>query len=298
MKKEIDGVPFEIKSDFDFGWLGTYGKVFCVFDQQDSGNICFGACKDDRKVFVKVAGASTKEYDGDPIEAVVRLKAAMPVYEHIRHPNLIRLLDHYDIKGGYVAVFEWADGECLHAHWDFERYPKYTHPQSPSFKFRQLRLRRKLDCLDAVFSLHEEVARCGYVAVDLYDGSIMYDFDRHKTTVFDIDFYAKKPCVNTMGRMWGSSRFMSPEEFELGATIDEVTNVFAMGALAFELLGKNPERSREQWTASESLFRVAARATNPDREHRYRSITELHKVWKDAARNLGPDRGCLTCPQP
>lgn len=93
-----------------------------------------------------------------------------------------------------------------------------------------------------------------------------------------------KPCVNTMGRMWGSSRFMSPEEFELGATIDEVTNVFAMGASAFELLGKNPERSRERWTASEGLFRVAAKATNPDREHRYRSIGEFHTAWKEAVR--------------
>ena len=112
----------------------------------------------------------------------------------------------------------------------------------------------------------------------------MYDFDRHKTTVCDIDFYAKKPCVNTMGRMWGSSRFMSPEEFELGATIDEVTNVFAMGALAFELLGKNPERTREHWMASEKLFRVAARATNPDREHRHHSIGEFYMAWKEAAR--------------
>jgi serine/threonine protein kinase, bacterial len=40
-----------------------------------------------------------------------------------------------------------------------------------------------------------------------------------------------------MGRLWGSSRFMSPEEFGLGAKIDERTNVFNMGAIAFGLLG-------------------------------------------------------------
>ena len=32
-----------------------------------------------------------------------------------------------------------------------------------------------------------------------------------------------------MGRLWGSSRFMSPEEFELNAIIDSRTNVFNMG---------------------------------------------------------------------
>ena len=40
-----------------------------------------------------------------------------------------------------------------------------------------------------------------------------------------------------MGRLWGSSCFMSPEEFELNAIIDERTNVFNMGAMAFSLLG-------------------------------------------------------------
>jgi serine/threonine-protein kinase len=47
--------------------------------------------------------------------------------------------------------------------------------------------------------------------------------------------------------MWGSSRFMSPEEFELGATIDGSTNVFTMGAVSFELLGNNYNRSIEEW---------------------------------------------------
>jgi hypothetical protein len=31
-----------------------------------------------------------------------------------------------------------------------------------------------------------------------------------------------------MGRMFGSTRFMAPEELELGALINEQTNVFAM----------------------------------------------------------------------
>jgi len=40
-----------------------------------------------------------------------------------------------------------------------------------------------------------------------------------------------------MGRMWGSSRFMSQEEFTLGVAIDEITNVYPMGAVAFALFG-------------------------------------------------------------
>lgn len=78
MKKNIDGVSFEIKGDFDFSWLRKYGTVFRVFDQQDSGNICFGVGGDGRKVFVKVAGASTVEYSGDLTEAVGLLPLHVP----------------------------------------------------------------------------------------------------------------------------------------------------------------------------------------------------------------------------
>jgi len=38
----IDSISFKLKEDHDFRWLSDLGKVFCVFDQQDSGNICFG----------------------------------------------------------------------------------------------------------------------------------------------------------------------------------------------------------------------------------------------------------------
>ena len=283
MIKTIDDISFCLREDFDFGWLSTYGNAFCVYDRQDSGNICFGLDNGHDRTFIKVAGATTTEYKGNVQMAVERLKSAMPVYRQIRHPGLIRLLDHFDIRSGYAAVFEWVDGECLHAHWDFERHPKYTHSESPNVKFRQLGIKDKLDCLDTIFDFHMEVARCGYIAIDFYDGSILYDFEKHRTTICDIDFYAPKPVVNTMGRMWGSSRFMSPEEFELGAQIDEVTNVFTMGAVAFELLGNNRERTMEHWTASEELYRVATKAADPCRNLRYTSMGEFYRYWKAAA---------------
>jgi serine/threonine-protein kinase len=215
---------------------------------------------------------------------VQRLKNAIPAYENIRHPNLIQLIDHYEIDGGYAAAFEWAEGECLHAHWDFDKYPKYKHPQSPNYKFRELNLKDKLNCIDTIFNFHEEVAKSDYVAIDFYDGSIMYDFENHITTICDIDFYTKMPYINTMGKMWGSSRFMSPEEYELEAIIDEISNVYTMGALAFELLGNNHQRTQENWIASSDLFRIATKATNRNRDLRYQSISDFYKEWKVASK--------------
>jgi serine/threonine protein kinase, bacterial len=98
----------------------------------------------------------------------------------------------------------------------------------------------------------------------------------------DIDFYTKNPFINTMGRMWGSSRFMSPEEFERSAIIDEITNVFTMGAISFEILGNNHNRILEQWKASKKLFRVAEKAISNDRSQRYQSISDFYNAWKTA----------------
>lgn len=58
-----------------------------------------------------------------------------------------------------------------------------------------------------------------------------------------------------MGRFWGSSRFMSPEEFKLGVVIDEKTNVFNMGAMAFSLLGGELDRSFSKWDAGKPCYR-------------------------------------------
>jgi serine/threonine-protein kinase len=118
-----------------------------------------------------------------------------------------------------------------------------------------------------------------YVAIDFYDGSVLYDFAEGRTMICDIDFYRKRPYTNCTGRMWGSTRFMSPEEFELGATIDQRTNVFTMGATAFSLLGGTLDRSRERWTAGDRSHEVALKAVSPLKEDRHSSIGDLYDAW-------------------
>ena len=142
----------------------------------------------------------------------------------------------------------------------------------------------RLASLDSIFSFHIHVERENYVAVDFYDGSILYDFNKNITKICDIDFYQKRPYTNMMGRLWGSARFMSPEEFELGAAIDEKTNVFNMGAIAFGLLGGELDRSFSKWDASKELYDVAIRAVDKNRSQRYSSVEEFYNAW-EVARN-------------
>lgn len=270
----IDGVPFRIKNAFDFDFLGDYGKVFAVYDDQDSGNICFGTEKDDQKYFIKFAGAPTARFNGKTEDAVERLKATLPVYNQLSHKSLIEFVEAKDVVGGFAMVFKWVTGDCMGR----------AYPASHK-RFMELPVEAKLDVFRDLLDFFKYVASQNYVAIDFYDGSILYDFETGKTTVCDIDFFRKQPCVNDMGRMWGSSRFQAPEEFHIGEAIDEITNVYTLGATAFALFGAY-ERTRDKWQLSDALFEVAAKAVSDDRKDRFASIESFRIDWMNALESI------------
>ncbi|MCL2775101.1 MAG: phosphotransferase [Oscillospiraceae bacterium] len=268
-----DGVPYKLKSPFDFSFLKKYGIVFKVYDDQDSGNICFGVMDGENKYFVKFAGAPTERADVSTEEAIANLKRTVPVYRDLAHPLLTKLINAEEIGGGFAMIFEWTDAECMG-----KQYPVSRE------KFMQLPIETRLLVFDDILAFHAYAVKRGYVAVDFYDGSIMYDFSAGKTYICDVDFYTKTPYINSMGRMWGSSRFMSPEEFQLGAEIDEITNVYTMGATAFALFGGERDRSLEKWMLSKDLYDAAKRAVSDERSQRQQSISQLTEEWKSAKR--------------
>lgn len=266
----IDGLPYKMKEHFDFSFISRYGKVFKVFDDQDSGNICFGTEKDGEKFFVKFAGAPTEAYTGTAEAAIERLRATLPVYETLEHKSLIEFVRWEEIGGGFAMLFKWAAGDCMG-----RMYP------AEHCRFMQLPVSEKCRVFRDVLDFLGYVAASGYVAVDFYDGSILNDIEEHRTTICDIDFFRKQPCVNDMGRMWGSSLFQAPEEYQLGADIDEITNVYTAGAMAFALFG-GYNRTREAWQLSDTAFHIAEKAVSDDRKDRYQSIKELAEAWENA----------------
>jgi serine/threonine protein kinase len=218
-----------------------------------------------------------------PVDAVKRMKEGIHLYEDLQHTSLIHLIEHYEVKSGYVGIFEWFDGECLHSHWAFAGWKKYNHPDSPFFRYKNLPVEKRLESLESIFMFHQFVELKGYVAVDFYDGSILYDFKNDITKICDIDFYRKRPTVNDIGQdFWGSTRFKSPEEFELNAPIDERSNVFNMGAVAFVLLGGELDRSFSLWEAGEELYNIALHSVENDRGKRYTSVDQFYTLWKEA----------------
>ncbi|MDR2558368.1 MAG: phosphotransferase [Oscillospiraceae bacterium] len=264
----IDGVPLKLKSPFDFSFLRRYGKVFKVLDDQDSGNLCFGIADGDKRFFIKFAGAPTDRACVSVEEAITNLKRTVPIYKDLAHPTLIKYINSEEIGGGFAMIFDWLDAECPH--------PMYPLSRK---KFMTLSMEKRIKIFEDILDFHTHVAANNYVAIDFYDGSILYDFENDKTAICDIDFYEKTPYKNKMGRLWGSSRFMSPEEFSLGAEIDDITNVYAMGATAFALFS-NSDRSPEKWPLDIKLYDVVKRAVSDERSQRQQSIRQLIEEWR------------------
>ncbi len=294
---KLDCVEFQLKEEHDFSWLKALGRIFCVFAQNDSGNISFGVDDGKERYFIKVAGLKTTESVCAPEEAIASLKKAMIIYEDIKHPNLIELIRHYSLDDLYVAVFGWVEGDCLFDHWNFNKYSKNPQMVPPAKRFHQLPVSKRIKASNVLFSFLSAVSRNGYVAVDFYDGSIMYDFETDTTTICDIDLFRKNPAVNDMGKnFWGTKRLKAPEEYIYGAAIDEATNVYTLGALIFNFFGNYTEEdirqryeknafspcSFENWELNRSSFEAALKAVIAERDRRYASIEEFYSAWNIA----------------
>jgi serine/threonine protein kinase len=267
---ELDGLPVRLRAPHDLSFTARWGSVFAVLDQQDSGNLCLGIEGPAGRVFVKYAGAPTARYDGAVQTAVSNLRRSAEVYRALAHPSLVRLREAIDVGSGHALVFDWTDATPVGKQYD------------RSHIVRSLPVPARADAVQQILDFHVHAAARGWVAIDLYDGSVMLDADGGRVTLCDLDLYERGPAVNRMGRMWGSTRFMSPEEYRLGAPIDQVTNVFALGALAHTFLGDDATKSREAWAGSDAQFEVAARALRAERDARWPSVEALTEAWRGA----------------
>ena len=252
-------------------FVARHGAVFAVFDgaTQDSGNVSYGVRAGGERYFVKTAGDPD---DPRPFLAhdgrVAVLRNAVRLARSTAHPALPRLRHVVEAPDGPLVVYDWVDGELIGA-------PRVRRddPASAYARFRALGAPEAVAALDAVFGLHVELARRGWIACDFYDGSLIYDFAARRIHVVDLDHYRDAPYTNAMGRLFGSTRFMAPEEHALGATIDERTTVFTLGRTIQALL----------LTAAPAVAAVAARACAPEPGRRYATVAAFYAAWVGAA---------------
>lgn len=270
--------PFELRSDLaPAEYLQGVGEVFVVFGSrtQDSGNLSFGVEAAGRRWFVKTAGdpANRAPFLSHP-DRVRLLEAAQRLAASVDHPALPRFHQELPSAWGPMLLYDWVSGELLH-----EPSTRRGDPASAHQRFRRLPATEITAALDVVLDAHVALCSQGWVACDFYDGAMIYDFVLRRLSVIDLDSYHPRPFVNEMGRMFGSTRFMAPEEFERGAVIDERTTVFTLGRMISVFLGDG-SLDASAFRGTDAQREAMIRACRLDPAQRFQSVASLTHAWR------------------
>ncbi|MFD2077603.1 serine/threonine protein kinase [Actinopolymorpha cephalotaxi] len=260
----IDDVPVR--------YLERLGGIFARFgaDTQDSGNVSYGVAAGGRRYFVKTAGDpgdTTPYLDFGGRTALLHNAAWLA--ESVQHPLLPAFHGLIESPGGPLLVYDWRDGDHLGT-----PSARRNDPGTAFQRFRALPAEEVLAALDGLLDLHRMLDAAGWVAGDFYDGALLYDFGRRQLTVVDLDSYRLGPYRNDMGRMFGSTRFMAPEEFSFGAPIDGRTTAYVMARTVLVLLADG-SLDRGAFRGPDAVYAVVQEAVTA----RYTCYSAFHRAW-------------------
>ncbi|GGN54069.1 serine/threonine protein kinase [Streptomyces albiflavescens] len=253
-------------------YLGRVGEVFREFREPDSGRVSYGVrLLDGARWFVKEAVTD---------HARESLARGWAFHRAVRHSAIVPQVHRIAVRGGgWAVVMPWREGEVLYC--PTRSGPRgRTSPESPLARFRALPTGHVLRAFDRILDAHLAVEAAGHVAVDFYDGALLYDFARDATHLIDLDEYRPGPFVLDEERLPGSRRFMAPEEFVRGAVIDTRTTVFTLGRTVRLLLDAGDEE--RAWRGTPAQQAVIVRATRADPGDRFENVHDFATAWRAA----------------
>lgn len=269
-------------------FLARHGRIAGEFSHlsQDSGNISWIIDSAAGRLFVKTAGTDASRPPGaatpyfDQAGRIQLLRNAIEVARSCQHPALPALLNVIETPVGPMLVYQAVPGELIGitTRPGTSAAEQRADPTSAYQRFAHLPAEDQLALFDTLIDLHVDLAARGWVAGDLYDGCLIVDFATLTLHVVDLDSYRPGPSRNDMGRMFGSTRFMAPEEFQLGARLDQRTTVFTLGRLVQHFATRLTE-DHDQFCGPDALAAVVDRAIRPDPTERFPSVADFAAAW-------------------
>ncbi len=264
-------------------FVASCGTIVATFDRsQDSGNVSWIVATETGEFFAKSAGTTAPVAAGRPVPyfdhagRVRLLRNAVVVAGSCDHRSLARLRNVAETSDGPVLVYDRAPGELIATPRE-----RRADPDSPYRRFGALPAERHVPVISELFDAHVALAAAGWIACDLYDGCLIVDFSSDRLTLIDLDTYVRGPFVNTMGRMFGSNRYMAPEEHVMGATVDQRTTVYTLGRLALHL-GTSTTDDPARYVGGHGRAAVLVRATSPHPADRYADVAALAAAYATA----------------
>jgi serine/threonine protein kinase/tetratricopeptide (TPR) repeat protein len=257
--------------------LGSRYEILRVLGEGGMGAVYQARDKElDRLIALKVI---RPELAGNPA-ILQRFKQELILARHITHKNVVRIYDLGEADGIKFITMEYVDGE------DLRSLLKHHGKFSPGEAVRIVE-----QVCRALEAAHAE----GVIHRDLKPQNVMRD-GQGRIVVMDFGLARslEQPGMTQTGALVGTLEYMSPEQ-ALGATLDQRSDLFAVGLIFFELLtGRVPykadtalaslmKRTQERAVPAsdidnsvpKSLSVIVSRCLERDPAHRYQNAHDL-----------------------
>ncbi len=191
-----------------------------------------------------------------------RLRREARVLARLRHPGIVDVHDFGEQDGRGYIVMEYVDGQPL----------SRLLPLPPE-RARAI----ALEVLDALACAHA----AGLVHRDVKPANVLIDADgRARLTDFGLARPLTGWTLTTAGRVAGTPQYMAPELLE-GAAPDPRQDVYAMGAMLYEMLAGRPPAG-DFAPLPQPFDRIVRKALAPDPSRRHPDAAAMRRDPEDA----------------
>ncbi len=234
---------------------------------------------------------------------LARFKQELLTAHQVTHKNVIRIYDISEADGVKFITMEFVEGHDL-------RRILTDNGKLPTERAVEI-VRQVCLALDAAHS-------AGIIHRDLKPQNIMEEAKTGRILVMDFGLARTigGDGMTQTGALLGTIEYMSPEQ-SMGKTLDQRSDIFAVGLIFYELLiGKTPYKAdtamasllrRNQERAvpaaeldssvSKALSDIVSKCLERDLEHRYQNVQEiLHDL--DAFQGARPTLASISLPVP
>ncbi|HEY1595153.1 MAG TPA: serine/threonine-protein kinase [Thermoleophilaceae bacterium] len=194
-------------------------------------------CEDER-LGRKVAVKRMHAHSPEDIQARLRREARLGA--SLSHPNLVSVFDTETYEEGVFIVMEYVEGETL----------------ADALVRGPLDGARTIAVLRGVASALDNVHAQGIVHRDVKPANVLLGSDGSvKLADLGVGLATDVTRITQSGQVLGTPAYMSPEQID-GATPTAATDIYALGALAYEML--SGEKARKGSTPLEVAHRVTS----------------------------------------
>jgi serine/threonine protein kinase len=225
-------------SQLPFEYLGPY-ELIKTLGKGGMGSVFLGR---HTKTGLEVAVKLIAENVADEPKFRRRFDAEVKSLQHLRHPNIIRLIGFGEEKGRLFYSMEVAQGESLHAIIRREK---------------RIGWERTIDIAIQVCAALKHAHDIGVIHRDLKPANLVVgENDQIKLVDFGIAKIFGQSNEQTMaGSVLGTADYMAPEQAS-GLGVTQRTDLYALGSLMYAMLsGKPPFRGKNVTEVIESVKR-------------------------------------------